>query len=140
VPARRLYVDTSAYLCTLLGEVGSERLVEEFTGAQLLSSVLLALEAERTLVHLSRTGRLAAGDLHDALDRLARDLEHFALRDLTGSLPLACRAHRVNAALARSRASPHGGLVPATATTDTGREPGHRPESGSPRTGATDLT
>ena len=76
-------MDTSAYLCILLGEAGWQRLVDEFAGAQLLSSVLLALEAERTLVHLSRTGRLPPQDLQNALDRLARDLDHFALRDLT---------------------------------------------------------
>lgn len=83
MPPKRLYVDTSAYLCILLGEAGWERLADEFAGAQLLSSVLLVLEAERTLVHLSRTGRLPAHDLQNALDRLARDLDHFALRDLT---------------------------------------------------------
>ncbi len=83
MPPKRLYVDTSAYLCILLGEAGWERLAGEFTGAQLLSSVLLALQVERTLVHLSRTGRLPPQDLQNALDRLARDLDHFALRDLT---------------------------------------------------------
>ncbi len=83
MPPKRLYVDTSAYLCILLGEAGCERLTGEFAGAQLLSSVLLALEAERTLVHLSRAGRLPPQDLQNALDRLARDLDHFALRDLT---------------------------------------------------------
>jgi|SRR5215472_1109473 len=83
---RRLYVDTSAYLCTLLGEAGWERLADEFAGAQLLSSVLLALEAERTLVYLSRSGRLVSSDLQNALDRFAQDLDHFALRDLTFDL------------------------------------------------------
>jgi hypothetical protein len=83
VPPRRLYVDTSAYLCVLLGESGWERLAEEFTGSQLFSSVLLMLESERTLVHLSRIGRLSPSDLQNALDRLAGDLEHFTLRDLT---------------------------------------------------------
>jgi hypothetical protein len=89
MPPSRLYVDTSAYLCTLLGEAGWERLAAEFAGAQLLSSALVALEAERTLVYLSRTGRLSPPDLQNALDRLARDLDHFALRDLTLDL---CRS------------------------------------------------
>jgi hypothetical protein len=83
VPAGRYYVDTSAYLCLLLGEAGSHRLVGELDGAQMLSSSLLALEAERTLVHLSRAGRLTPAELQNALDRLGRDLDHFALRDLT---------------------------------------------------------
>ncbi len=83
MPAGRYYVDTSAYLCLLLGEAGWQRLAGELGGAQLLSSALLALEAERTLVHLSRAGRLTSAELQDALDRLERDLDHFALRDLT---------------------------------------------------------
>jgi hypothetical protein len=79
----RYYVDTSAYLCLLLGEAGWQRITRELDGAQLLSSALLALETQRTLVHLSRAGRLTATELQNSLDRLARDLEHFALRDLT---------------------------------------------------------
>lgn len=47
------------------------------------SSALLALESERTLVYLSRMGRLNPDDLQNALDRLGRDLAHFAVRDLT---------------------------------------------------------
>ena len=46
---RRLYLDTSAYLCVLLGEAGSSRLAKETAGAELLSSVLLVLEARRHL-------------------------------------------------------------------------------------------
>jgi hypothetical protein len=64
-------------------------LADEFGGARLLSSVLLVLEAERTLVHLSRAGRLPAHDLQNALDRLGQDLDHFVLRDLTLDL---CRS------------------------------------------------
>ena len=79
----RFYVDTSAYLCLLLGEAGWERLAAALDGAQLLSSALLALESERTLVYLSRMGRLNPDDLQNALDRLGRDLAHFAVRDLT---------------------------------------------------------
>ena len=45
---RRLYFDTSAYLCVLLGEEESDRLSEEAARAELLSSVLLVLEARRT--------------------------------------------------------------------------------------------
>lgn len=85
----RYYVDTSAYLCLLLGEAGGQQLARELDGAQLLSSSLLVLEAERTLVHLSRAGRLTPSELQNALDRLERDLEHFAVRDLTLDL---CRS------------------------------------------------
>ena len=89
MPAGRFYVDTSAYLCVLLGETGWERIVKELAGGHLLSSSLLALEAERTLVHLSRAGRLSPAELQEALDRLAEDLTQFMLRDLTLDL---CRS------------------------------------------------
>lgn len=83
MPPARYYLDTSAYLCLLLGEAGWQRVADELRGTQILSSVLLPLEAERTLVHLSRAGRMTPEQLQNALDRLGADLEHFALRDLT---------------------------------------------------------
>ena len=55
-PRRRLYLDTSAYLCILLAEEGFERLAQETAGAELLSSVLLILESRRNLVRLAREG------------------------------------------------------------------------------------
>ncbi len=85
----RYYVDTSAYLCVLLGETGWERIARELDGGQLLSSVLLALEAERTLVQLSRAARLSPEDVQNAVERLGRDLSQFVLRDLTLDL---CRS------------------------------------------------
>jgi hypothetical protein len=83
VAAGRYYVDTSAYLCVLLGEAGWEAIARLLDGGQLLSSSLLALEAERTLVQLARSGRLAAADLENAVERLGGDLGQFVLRDLT---------------------------------------------------------
>ena len=85
----RYYLDTSAYLCVLLGETGADRLVREVQDGHLLSSSLLALEAERTLVQLSRGGRLAPADAQAALEQLDRDLAQFVLRDLTLDL---CRS------------------------------------------------
>ena len=80
---RRLYVDTSAYLCILLGEAGSARLAKETSGAELLSSVLLVLEARRNLIRLAREGTLTAPQYKACMDRVERDLELFVLRDLT---------------------------------------------------------
>jgi len=80
---RRLYLDTSAYLCILLGEAGSDRLSKETAGADLLSSVLLVLEIKRSLVRLAREGALAAAQYKTALDRLEQDTSLFILRDLT---------------------------------------------------------
>jgi predicted nucleic acid-binding protein len=82
-PRSRLYVDTSAYLCILLGEDGSERLSRETEAAELLSSVLLVLEVRRSLIRLAREGTLPAIQYKTALDRLDEDVPRFALRDLT---------------------------------------------------------
>lgn len=79
----RLYLDTSAYLCMLLGEEGAEHLSREIDGAMMLSSVLLVLEARRNLVRLARTGALAAARYKVALDRVEHDVRRFVLRDLT---------------------------------------------------------
>jgi hypothetical protein len=89
VAAGRYYVDTSAYLCVLLGEAGWERLARELHGGHLLSSTLLALETERTLVQLSRSGRLSPEHVQSAVEQLGRDLSQFVLRDLTLDL---CRS------------------------------------------------
>ena len=109
----RYYVDTSAYLCLLLGEAGCQRVAAELDGGDLVSSVLLGLEAERTLIQLSRTGRLSPADLQASLDRLAADLDQFALRDLTlANCP----------------------VVPSAAGADPLRESGGAPEPGGPGT------
>ena len=87
--SRRLYVDTSAYLCILLAQEGSEKLQDETVGAQLLSSVLLVLEARRNLVRLAREGRLTPEEYARAIERVEEDVPHFTLRDLTLDLCLA---------------------------------------------------
>jgi len=85
---RRLYLDTSAYLCVLLAEEGSDRLSKETDAADLLSSVLLVLEARRNLVRLAREGTLTQQQYKTALDRLEQDTSLFVLRDLTLDLCL----------------------------------------------------
>jgi hypothetical protein len=90
--AKRLYVDTSAYLCILLRESRSAELEAELQGAELVSSSLLPLEAYRNLVRLARQGSLAAEKLTQALERLDVDLELFTLRDLTLDL---CRGRSI---------------------------------------------
>jgi hypothetical protein len=73
----------------LLGEAGWERVARELEGASLVSSSLLVLETERTLIQLSRGTRLSPPDLQGALERLSVDLAQFVLRDLTLDL---CRS------------------------------------------------
>jgi hypothetical protein len=80
---RRLYLDTSAYLCVLLAEDGSARLSDETAAAELLSSVLLVLEARRNLVRLAREGTLTAAQYKTCLDRVGEDTDLMVLRDLT---------------------------------------------------------
>ena len=82
-PHRRLYLDTSAYLCILLAEDGWERLSEETAGAELLSSVLLVLEARRNLIRLAREGVLTPEQYQTCMGRLEEDTHVFVLRDLT---------------------------------------------------------
>lgn len=80
---RRLYFDTSAYLCILLAEDGSAQLSNETAGAELLSSVLLVLEARRNLVRLAREAAIDATQYDACMARVTGDIEHFVLRDLT---------------------------------------------------------
>jgi len=82
-PRLRLYVDTSAYLCILLGEDGSERLSRETEAAELLSSVLLVPEAKRNLIRLARDGTLRTNRYNTTISRLEQDVPRFVLRDLT---------------------------------------------------------
>jgi hypothetical protein len=87
---KRLYLDTSAYLCLLLNQDGSESLAKETIGAELLSSVLLELEVRRNLVRLARERRLPSDQYKEAIDRIDDDMERFTLRDLTLDL---CRSN-----------------------------------------------
>lgn len=80
---RRLYIDTSAYLCMLMGEDDASRLSAETAGAELLSSVLLVLETRRNLIRLARDGALSVAQYKTCLDRLEDDQQLFVLRDLT---------------------------------------------------------
>lgn len=80
---RRLYIDTSAYLCMLLAEDGADRLSAETAGAELLSSVLLVLETRRNLARLAREGALTPAQYTTCRDRAEEDQKLFVLRDLT---------------------------------------------------------
>jgi hypothetical protein len=84
--AKRLYLDTSAYLCILLGESGHEKLLRETAGAELLSSVILVLETGRNLIRLSREGILTTGDFQNCVAAFHSDMQQFLFRDLTFDL------------------------------------------------------
>lgn len=80
---RRLYLDTSAYLCILLGDAGSLRLSDETANAELCSSVLLVLESRRNLTRLAREAVLTPAQYDECQARVTQDIEQFTLRDLT---------------------------------------------------------
>src|SRR5690606_22462747 len=80
---RRLYLDTSAYLCILLGDAGSARLSQETANAELCSSALLVLESRRSLTRLAREAVLTSSQYDDCQARVTDDIEQFTLRDLT---------------------------------------------------------
>lgn len=80
---RRLYLDTSAYLGILLREERAGDLADDVAGAELLSSVLLVLEARRNLVRLAREGTLSANAYETCMSQVTEDIAKFELRDLT---------------------------------------------------------
>lgn len=82
-PGRRFYVDTSAYLCILLAEEGWEPLSAELAGGEMLSSVLLVLEANRNVIRLAREATLSPDQFASCSERIRKDREAFVLRDLT---------------------------------------------------------
>ncbi len=87
---RRVYLDTSAYLAILLGDEDAERVSQAVAGADLLSSVLLILEARRNLIRLARQGKLKPAHYEQCMERTVEDMARFELRDLTLDL---CASH-----------------------------------------------
>jgi len=80
---KRANVDTSTYLCRLLGEAGADEVALALDGALLHTSSLLVLEARRSLVWMARRGNLTMNRLPSLLDALHEDLAAFAIKDLT---------------------------------------------------------
>jgi hypothetical protein len=121
----RLYLDTSAYLCILLAEAGSERLSRETAGSELLSSVLLVLEAKRNLIRLTREGVLTPEQYAACMARIDEDVERFVFGDLTldrcRSTLLAADRH---AAIAGPGPPAHGALVPCRSSDRSVRHDG----------------
>ena len=66
----------------MIGETG-RRLSNGTADAELLSSVLLVLEARRNLIRLARDGTLKPALYKVCVDRLEEDTKFFVLRDLT---------------------------------------------------------
>jgi hypothetical protein len=83
---RRFYLDTSAYLASLLNEARAKFVRDTVANAEVVSSVLLVAETKRTLVRLSRTGALATESYLAVMRRVDEDVESFALYPVTHDL------------------------------------------------------
>ena len=86
---RCVYLDTSAYLCILLGEEGNRKVRRQIAGARLVSSVVMVLEANRNLVRLGREGSISSAQYYKCQDQLESDIDQFLLRDLSLDLCMA---------------------------------------------------
>jgi len=87
---RRVYIDTSSYVTLLIDEEFEVDLRGELAGANVLSSVLLLIEARRDLVRLARQRVITAEHYQAAAERVTADCAAFVLRDVTQDL---CDAH-----------------------------------------------
>jgi hypothetical protein len=67
----------------LLAQKGSEQLSDETANATLLSSVLLVVEARRSLVRLARERVISAALFDTLIDRVEHDAGLLMLRDVT---------------------------------------------------------
>lgn len=88
MPESIIYLDTSAYLNVLLKEPGHQEINKKLKSNALCSSTLLLIEAERSLVRLSRQGDLSLKNYESSMSHLRQDVEIFLLRDLTEDLCL----------------------------------------------------
>lgn len=79
----RVYLDTSAYVAALLDEADVATLSSAMSRSAYLSSVLLIVETRRTLVRLSREGRIDLDAYLECTRRVEQDMEGFTLREVT---------------------------------------------------------
>src|SRR5437867_7137089 len=99
VPAGRYYVDTSAYLCLLLGEAGWQRLAGELDGGNLERPPRPRSRANsRTPLARGTVDARRSPKRHRSARTRSRPL--CSPRPHSRPRPLAGHAHRVNAALA----------------------------------------
>jgi hypothetical protein len=78
------YVDTSVLIKLVIAEPGTDRAVAVWNASDLTSSsALVEVEAAAVLAAARRGGRLSAGDLRDAEERLDEFLDAMALVGVT---------------------------------------------------------
>ncbi|MBL9078671.1 MAG: type II toxin-antitoxin system VapC family toxin [Planctomycetes bacterium] len=87
---RRVYLDTSAYLASLINEARAGAVRKAVDRAAVFSSVLLVAETKRTLVRLSREGSLSMPSYVRLMQQVDDDSSTFALAPTTLEL---CASH-----------------------------------------------
>lgn len=88
---RRVYLDTSAYLASLLNEERAAFVRQTVEKTEVVASVLLLAETWRTLVRLSREGHLTVQSYIALSRQLELDRETFALYPVTHDLCVSTR-------------------------------------------------
>ncbi len=83
-----VFLDTSAYLCVLLGEDSSSQLSRWLQGKDLCCSALLWIETERNLVHMTRQKLLSAKDYQLAFTQVKQDVDLFLSQEINLNLCL----------------------------------------------------
>ena len=83
-----VFLDTSAYLCILLGEAAASKLSKWLEGKALCCSTLLWVETERNLVHMTRQKLLSSEDYQSAFTQVRQDVELFLCQEITLGLCL----------------------------------------------------
>lgn len=92
-PLPLIYLDSSAYLCLLLGEKMSVQIEKAIHNRALCSSSFFALEVDRNLVRLSRERVISQKEFSKLHIQFKIDIEAFILKDLnldlclTGTFP-----------------------------------------------------
>jgi hypothetical protein len=87
---RRVYLDTSAYLASLLNEARAGMVRKAVDKAAVFASVLLIAETKRTLVRLSREGKLSMQSYVTLARQVDVDCATFALAPVGQDL---CASH-----------------------------------------------
>ena len=88
MPPKRIYLDTSAYLSAILGETESTAVTKHTNGNVILSSSLMLIETERTIIKLSRDKLISEADHQLLMQRMKQDKSGMILKDLTPDLAL----------------------------------------------------
>ncbi|MCP5467852.1 MAG: PIN domain-containing protein [Deltaproteobacteria bacterium] len=83
-----VFLDTSAYLCILLGEESASELSHWLRDKALCCSALLWIETERNLVHMTRQKLLSAEDYQSAYTQVKQDVELFLSQEINLGLCL----------------------------------------------------